>query len=331
MVKEKPPEHSLPHEPPSQEDGRQEPTAHRLQAQAADVGKRLEQLVAHSVPGVSRKEAIRLLQDGRVQVNGRRGKKGYRVTAGDKIWVWGPIVQGPATDASVAVHVVLARPDLVVVSKETGVPSVAVRPGEQGTLAGALLARYPELEDVGGDPREAGLVHRLDTGTSGLLVAARTPAMHAMLRDAVTRGTLQKQYLAIVPEDGLESTGHFDRPLGPAKRSRRRVRSYEPGCAPQGAHLAETTYRVLARAGAYALVEVSASRAYRHQIRVHFADAGHPLVGDALYGGDTGTSLGDRLALHASRVAFQGSKTILGFLAEQPLPHDLEEFFRHLR
>lgn len=124
----------------------------------------------------------------------------------------------------IALDVLLERPDLVVVRKPAGMPTVPLDPAERGSLAAALIGRYPEMAKVGHRPREPGLIHRLDTNTSGLVVAARTGSSFDRLVAALREGRLEKRYLAVVAESGLPDQGVIDGPLGPDPHNRARVR-----------------------------------------------------------------------------------------------------------
>src|SRR5690606_17154918 len=163
----------------------------------------------------------------------------------------------------------LVRPDLVVVNKPAGMPAAALRASDRGTLAGALLARFPEMASVGFGPREPGLVHRLDTFTSGLLVAARSEQSFRRLREALESGMLIKRYLAIVANHGLPERGFIESRLIPHPKNQRKVRALsreDPSGRP-----ARSEYRVIERRAALSLVELSVGPAFRHQIRVQLA------------------------------------------------------------
>lgn len=229
-------------------------------------------------------------------------------------------------DAEFALAVVLERADLVIVEKAAGVPSAPLVAGELGTLANGLVARFPEMASVGFAAREPGLCHRLDTGTSGLLVAARTELSFTRLVGALRSGAIDKRYLCVceVREGAaFEAKGTIRMPLVGHPTDSRRVVACDgvDAASARGARPAETSYRVLQRNGTRALVEACATRAFRHQIRVHFSQLGAPLVGDVLYGGpDAGL---DRYALHASHLSYAGDGTAEPFSVDSPLPETL--------
>ena len=305
-------------------------------------GARLDKALV-VLAGVSRSGAKALLEEG-VRVNGRRAVKGAVVHEGDQIAIASKEDAGDTNavpDPDVVVDVRLEAPQILVVHKPARLPTAPLRAGERGTLANGLVARYPEISGVGSDPREPGLVHRLDTDTSGVLIVARTAEAFDEMKDALRSGRVDKRYLAIVAigagsgrassvsaDGALADAGTIDVPLAPHPKDKRRVFAciHERDVHRLQPREATTKYRVLRRwktgDGERALVEATASRALRHQVRVHFAALGAPLVGDGLYGGPAAPMLG-RHALHASRVAYDGGEHVAGFVVDAPLPDDL--------
>jgi 23S rRNA pseudouridine1911/1915/1917 synthase len=167
-------------------------------------------------------------------------------------------------------------------------------------------------------------VHRLDTETSGVVVAARTAAAFDVLKAALREGKLDKRYWLVCSAEDLPDEGVIEFPIANHPKDQRRVlpcvhprdvMRYEP-------RPASTRYRVQKRVGMWALVEAKVGKALRHQIRAHFAAIGHPLAGDELYGGPPIRALG-RHALHASRVAFEGGGGVEAFDVTAPLPADM--------
>jgi 23S rRNA pseudouridine1911/1915/1917 synthase len=286
-------------------------------------GERLDR-AAVVLGNISRARAKRAIETGALVLNGRARPKGAVVAKGDVIRIdvaEVPDPEVPATPAPDAPLVVrFESPAVLVVDKPAGQASAPLRPGEMDTLANALVGRYPEIAEVGYSPREPGLVHRLDTDTSGLVVVARTSAAFEALRQALKEERIVKSYLLVCREEGLPDEGTIAYPIANHPKDQRRV---YPCVHPRdvmryGPRPATTTYRVVSRVGAWALVEVNVSKALRHQIRAHFAAIEHPLAGDVLYGGAEVRALG-RHALHASRVAFDGSPE-LRFDVTSPLP-----------
>ncbi len=297
-------------------------------------GARLDKALAELLPELSRTRVRRAIELGVVRVNGRRMPKGGTVSGGDTIRIDvdkvadAPAVATPGAD----LRVVLETPQVLVLDKPAGQPTAPLRPGEEGTLVNALLGRYPELvpgpdgEVIGHSTREPGIIHRLDTDTSGAVVAARTAGAFEELRAALHEGRLDKRYLLLCASEGLPDEGVIEFGLANHPKDQRRVYAcihprdvmrYEPRSA-------RTVYRVVQRPGPWALVEATVEKALRHQIRAHFAAIGHPLAGDELYGGSVIRSLG-RHVLHAARIAYEGGPTVPAFDASVPLPQDIAD------
>jgi 23S rRNA pseudouridine1911/1915/1917 synthase len=269
--------------------------------------------------GLSRRRATALIEEGRVRVNGRRARKGAPVPAGGRVEVFAQASLSPVPEPDLALEVVRADALFVVACKPALWPTHPLRPLERGTAANALVARFPDLVGVG-EERAPGLVHRLDTGTSGLLLAARTAGAFANLRAQFTARTVVKEYLALVhgevrgPLDLALPIGHD--PKDPARM--------QAGDGVPRARAAETrVFPVRAGAG-WSLVRCAIPTGVRHQIRVHLAAAGHPVAGDALYGGVAG-ELGlapGRHALHAAALEFAHPGTGERVRCEAPVPED---------
>jgi len=294
-------------------------------------GARLDRAIVALLPELSRARARRAVDIGAVRVNGRRLAKGASVARGDvlRIDVSKVAETLPEPNPELPLRVLLETPAMLVVDKPAGQPTHPLRPGENDTLVNALLARYPELiptEEafIGHSAREPGVIHRLDTETSGAVIVARTAAAFEALRGALRDSQIDKRYLLVCAEEGLPDEGSIEFPLANHPKDQRRVYAcvhprdvmrYEP-------RPAVTQYKVLKRARSWALVEASAGKALRHQIRAHFAAIEHPLAGDELYGGPVIRALG-RHALHASHVSWSGGGGIEPFSVDVPLPKEM--------
>lgn len=292
-------------------------------------GARLDKALAHLFPGLSRARIKRAIEARAVRVNGRALPKGAVVAKGDVISVAEAFAaddkDAPATPTPDApLHVRFESPTVIVADKPAGQPTAPLRAGETGTLANALVGHYPDLAGIGHSPREPGLVHRLDTETSGVVLVARSVAAFEALKVALRDGRLEKRYLAVCASEGLPDDGTIEFPIANHPKDQRRV---YPCIHPRDVmryapRQATTKYVVQKRAEHWALVEVDVSRALRHQIRAHFAAIGHPLAGDVLYGGTEVRALG-RHALHASRVAYAGDDVVGAFDVSAPMPHEM--------
>jgi 23S rRNA pseudouridine1911/1915/1917 synthase len=295
-------------------------------------GARLDKAVTELVPELSRARVKRAIELGAVRVNGKRVPKGAAVAKGDVVRIdLAQVIDAPAAATPDAPLKVVYETDAVaIVDKPAGQPTAPIRPGEVGTLVNALLGKYPELVPadaetyVGHSARDPGIVHRLDTETSGAVVVARTAEAFATLKGALKDEQLDKRYLLVCASEGLPEEGTIEFPLTNHPKDQRRVYActhprdvmrYDP-------RPAVTAYRVVHRAGNWALVEARVGKALRHQIRAHFAAIGHPLAGDELYGGPVIRALG-RHALHAASVAFAGGPSVAAFDVSVPLPKDM--------
>jgi 23S rRNA pseudouridine1911/1915/1917 synthase len=302
----------------------------RYVVEASQAGERLDKFIISVVPGLGRKGARRLFEEGRVRINGKRPHKGDLARQGDQVVIAMPETTGPnaVPESSAALVIRLETAQAVVADKPAGQPTAPVDDGEMGTLANALVGHYPEMEKVGYSPREPGLVHRLDTDTSGLVLAARSETAFDTLSKGLKAGLLEKRYLLICHGAGLASSGEIGIPIAHHPKDQKRmypcvhprdVARYRP-------RQANTNFRVLRTAGDWALVEARAGVAIRHQLRVHFAAIGHPLAGDTLYGGPPAHGL-TRHALHASYVGWRGDGVVPALEAHSPLPADLVAAF----
>ncbi|HEX2674743.1 MAG TPA: RluA family pseudouridine synthase, partial [Polyangiaceae bacterium] len=294
-----------------------------LEAHEADSGDRLDKFLARHVPGLGRHQAAELCSQGRARIDGHRARKSALVHAGAKITIELDDPESLQPEPELALDLRLERPEFVVVNKPAGMPTAPLDTRERGTLCGALLARYPEMQGVGHRAREPGIVHRLDTQTSGLVLAARSAQAFTRLNQALEREELQKRYLAIVSAAGLAESGEISRPLAPDPAHPERVRVLEAGDRSGYARHKITRYRVKRIVGERALLELEVGSAFRHQIRAHLAAIGHPIAADAVYGGESVPELGTRHALHASQLSWGGAATMPGFTIYEPLPPDL--------
>lgn len=294
-------------------------------------GERLDKAVVALVEGASRARVKRAIENREVRVNGRVLAKGGVVKTGDVIALDDLTVRsaegGAIAEPEAPLTVRHESAGVIVVEKPAGQPTTPIRPEETGTLANALVGRYPELAGIGYSPREPGVVHRLDTETSGLVVVARTAAAFEVLRDALQNERITKEYLLICKSEGLPDDGTIEHPIANHPKDKKRV---YPCIHPRDVmryapRPALTRFTVVRRAGEWALVRATAPRAVRHQIRAHFAAIEHPLAGDSLYGEEAaGAKALARHALHASRVAFAGDgDESLAFDVTSELPADM--------
>ena len=301
----------------------------RLRVSSGDAGRRLDAYLSRCLSQFSRSSIRRWVVDNRVLVLGQGRKPSYLVRPGDEIRVDPPPPQPPGlAPEPIPLNVLHEDASLLVVDKPAG---QVVHPGagnRSGTLANALAYHLKELSRE--ETVRPGIVHRLDKGTSGLLVVAKTEQAHDHLSGQFARREVRKRYLSLVYGPVEKERGEVDVPIGRHPRSRTRIstRTRKPRAA-------LTRYRVLSRYPGFTYLSVAPHTGRTHQIRVHLTHLGHPVVGDDTYGGRRLRQLPDsirtsemvkmgRLFLHAASLAFvhPGNGRRVGF--ESPLPPELE-------
>ena len=283
----------------------------QLRAGAEQAGERLDAFLA--APLGSRARAQRLIEDGAVRVGGRRVAKSHRLGAGDVVTVSEPEQRPPAAVARALFAVAYEDEHLLVVDKPAGVVVHPARGHATGTLAQALAGRA-----AGGAQTRAGIVHRLDRDTSGLLVVARSERAHRALRAALQARAIVREYLALVEGHPPARTGTIEAPLGRDRRARTRVSTDTDRPRHAVTHFA--LERLLPGT---ALLRVRLETGRTHQIRAHLQAIGHPVVGDPEYG--TPGRLGlDRQFLHAARLAFEHPMTGAALDLASALPAELQ-------
>jgi len=285
-------------------------------------GLRLDQALARLFHQYSRNRLQEWLRAGHITVDGKSAAARTPVTGGEKIRVAPPRAAGEAPQAQrMRLKIVHEDAALIIVDKPAG---LVVHPGAgqpDRTLMNALLAHAPALASV---PR-AGIVHRLDKDTSGLLVVAKTVEAQASLVKQLAERTMRRLYLALVQGDPPAS-GTIDAPLGRDAKVRTRMAVTHRGKP------ARTTYRVLERFGRAALVECRLETGRTHQIRVHFQHIRHPLVGDTVYRRGTRHGLAfPRQALHAAELTLAHPASGETMTWRAPLPRDLKRLVDELR
>ena len=242
---------------------------------------RVDKVLAKHYPEAGRKQLAELFEAGEVKLRGKKAKKGDMAAAGDAIELARePLAREalrPLPDPSIALDIMLEHPLVIVVNKPAGMPSQPLKVGELGTIANALAARFPECALIGDDPRDGGLVHRLDIGTSGVLAAARTPEAYRKMREAFGKHQVHKEYVAIT--NGLPVSREMDLPL--AQRGNHVVVDHTDGLEARTQFMRTEPNA----AGTHALVRCFAETGRMHQIRAHLSFANAPLAGDTLYKG----------------------------------------------
>ncbi len=293
-----------------------------LRVPALLAGQRLDVALAHAFPDLSRSFLQKLIAEGRVRVDGRPAKAGQRVRVGSEV-----VVEIPPPEPTelvpepIPLTVVYEDEDLLVVDKPAGMV-VHPAPGHpRGTLVNAILARHPEIH-IGGTVRP-GIVHRLDRDTSGLILVAKNERALVNLQAQLKNRQIEKEYIALVHGRLPQKEGVIEAPIGRDPRDRTKM-AVVPGGRP-----AVTRYRVLEELPTFTLVAAYPVTGRTHQIRVHFAWIGHPVVGDQVYGRDrTGLR---RQFLHAARLKFRHPRTGEWIEVRSPLPAELQGFLNNRR
>lgn len=289
-----------------------------------DLGARLDRYVADQLPDLSRATVQSLIDAGNVLVDEQQRKPKFRVTPGQTITVdLPPTAPDEILPDAIPLEVVYEDDDIIVIDKPAGMV-VHPAPGHpRGTLANALVARIPEIA-VGGTNRP-GIVHRLDKETSGLIVAAKSDRGRTALVSQWDTRSVEKTYLALVAGVIDEEEATVDAPIGRDPKNRQRMAVVRSG------REAITHFRVIERFPNATLIEVTIETGRTHQIRVHLAFTGYPIVGDAVYGKPRpGLPALERQFLHASGLGFtlpDGRPVHF----EAPLPEELDEVLRVLR
>jgi 23S rRNA pseudouridine1911/1915/1917 synthase len=288
---------------------------HVLQVEAGDAGERIDRFVGKKLT-LSRSRLKTLFEANGVRINGRKAKKGDDVLEGQTVEVEHDDAPTDAVaDAELGLTVLYEDEALVFVDKPAGVPSQPLEAKETGTIANALIARYPQMLEVGDDKREAGLCHRLDVETSGVLLAAKTRAAWEALRKAFSGDReVEKHYTALV-HGPIADEGVIELSL---EHSGDHVRPALAG----GGRAAITEFTVRARKGAYVLVDVKLVTGVLHQVRAHLAAIGAPIVGDGLYDGPKEEGL-ERFFLHAASLEVTHPTSGKRVLVTSPLPPEL--------
>jgi 23S rRNA pseudouridine1911/1915/1917 synthase len=321
-------------------------------------GQRLDQFLAAQLDGVSRSRVQMLMEQGDVLVNGEREKASLKLRGGEHITITGEPRPVPlkATAEDIPLDVVYEDADLAVVNKPAGM-MVHAGSGQnedarsRGTLVNALLHRFKKLSATGGDLRP-GIVHRLDKDTSGLIVVAKNDRSHAALGEMFASRQIRKTYLALVQGNLERDRGTINAAVArdPVRRTRMTTQPHDNARSAVSHY--EVVKRLANRFGKFTLVRVRIETGRTHQIRVHMASIGHPVVGDTLYGG--AGQLTDQVAaqipqskaarrkaepqrlrlgrnfLHAAKLEFPHPKSGKVLSLEAPLPEELNNFLKEL-
>jgi 23S rRNA pseudouridine1911/1915/1917 synthase len=333
-----------------------------------DTGQRLDHYLVARIPNVSRVRVQLLVEQGKVLVNDRPAKASLKLKGNEQIEITGTVEAAPlkAFAEDIPLTVVFEDKELAVVNKPAGMvvhasSGSAEDVRNRGTLVNALLFRFNKLSEMGGELRP-GIVHRLDKDTSGLIVVAKNDVAHRKLVEQFSSRQVHKTYIALVHNWPKTDEGTVTDPIGRDPRNRTRMSTAGIDSRTAVSHY-KVVERLLTPYGRFARVEVRIETGRTHQIRVHMASVGHPVVGDTLYGAPKillpntlarerqGTAISSRTEakkarsrgesaatislprnfLHAARLNFTHPKSGKAVAFDAPLPEDLESFLEKLR
>jgi 23S rRNA pseudouridine1911/1915/1917 synthase len=280
-------------------------------------GERLDKYVCQQHPELSRSHVQKLIAEGYITVNDQRGKPGLRLNKGDRLKVViPPAPPSRLVPEAMPLNILYEDADLLVVDKPAGL-TVHPAPGHPShTLVNAILSHFPHLADIG-DSLRPGVVHRLDKDTSGVMLVAKNSAAQADLAQQFKSHSVTKAYLVLVKGKLTPENGVIEAAIGRDPRNRKRM------AVVAGGREARTEYRVVKYIGDYTLLEVRTETGRTHQIRVHLAAIGYPVVGDKVYG--VKSPYLSRQFMHACRLGFKlpSSGEYVEFKSE--LPPDLAQ------
>ncbi|MBE6918348.1 MAG: RluA family pseudouridine synthase [Ruminococcaceae bacterium] len=297
-----------------------------LQATSEDSGARIDSFLAAQLDGVSRSAAARLIEQGCVLCDGKLPGKSYRMTGGETVSVTLPeAAETQVAAQNIALDVVYEDDDVIVVNKPTGLV-VHPAPGHpDGTLVNALLHHCGDsLSGVGGEKRP-GVVHRIDRDTSGLIIAAKNDAAHLGLAAQLADHTLARTYECLVVGNLREDCGTVDAPIGRHHTDRKKM-----AVTPHNSRHAVTHWEVIARYPGATHVRCRLETGRTHQIRVHMAHIGHPILGDTVYGAKKAVPGLTGQCLHAVGLRFIHPRTGETVELSCGLPEEFEKYLKKL-
>jgi 23S rRNA pseudouridine1911/1915/1917 synthase len=311
------------------------PSLH-LSVSADNEGERLDAFLASHIEGWSRARLQRLIEEADVLVNGHAVKSSYKLHLNDEIEV--ELTPPPTTSfapENIPLDVIYEDAELIVVNKPAGIvvhPAAGVM---SGTLANALAFHFQKLSNTGGAVRP-GIVHRLDKGTSGLMVVAKTESAHEDLADQFRDREIFKSYMALVHGQVEKRTGQIDQPIARDRGNRTRM------AVVRGGRPSLSIYRVRKRFERFTLLNVELKTGRTHQIRVHLAWLKHPVVGDEAYGAGRDKTIPDhkirseianlgRQFLHAEQLGFRHPRTKEEMRFTAPLPLELQAVLNEIK
>ena len=278
-------------------------------------GKRLDSYISDNMDKISRNFAQKLIENQQVTINGKNEKASYKVCVGDKVQVDVPEAQDTKLKAQdIPVEVVYEDKDIIVVNKPKGMVVHPANGNPDGTLVNAILAMCKDsLSGIGGEIRP-GIVHRLDKDTSGLLIIAKNDEAHVKMSKQIQDRLVTKKYIALVKGVVKDDEATIDMPIARSKVDRKKMAVDKDG------KQAVTHFKVIKRYKRYTLLEIKIDTGRTHQIRVHMAKIGYPVVGDMVYSNGRNEFGVEGQMLHAKSLEFSHPITGKKMHLEAPLP-----------
>jgi 23S rRNA pseudouridine1911/1915/1917 synthase len=302
-----------------------EPKPYTFCAEEEEIGERLDKAIAARLTDLSRTQIQQLIKDGQALVNESASKPAYKLETGDCVSVVIPIevdIEIQAED--IELEVLYEDEHLAVINKPAGMVTHPAQGNEIGTLVNAALARWPQVRTVGDDPTRAGIVHRLDKDTSGVILIALTNEARLHLMAQFKDRIVEKHYIALVERHPTNIKGRIDAPIARDPRHRKRMSVQRDGKE------AITEFFVRDRFKDQALLDVFPKTGRTHQIRVHLAFIDCPIVGDHVYGYRKQRIKMKRLFLHAFRISFDHLTTGERLSFEAPMSAGLQNILEKL-
>lgn len=317
-------------------------SAYSVTVQSHETGQRLDQFLTSRFTDYSRSQLRRSINDNDVQVDGRNRKPSHRMVEGETVTIQfrqRPESIGPEPE-EISLDILFEDEHLVGVNKPIGMVVHPAKGHWKGTLTAALAHHFHQLSSIGG-PTRPGIVHRLDRDTSGVILVAKTDRAHVGLAQQFENRSIEKEYFAISRGSSDRDRDVIHQPIGvhPYHREKMTIRADHPTSRD-----AETFYEVIERHGKFTTFRVLPKTGRTHQIRVHLAHIGHPILCDPLYSGNTSVTNGEltgqfadttivlsRLALHARRICFVHPISSERIEVEAEIPADLQSFVQRMR
>lgn len=315
----------------------------KMPVPADAAGTRLDQWLAAQLPEISRVRVQQLIEQKKILINGAVPKASMRLRGGEEILITGTVELPPlrAFAEDIPLDVIYEDESIAVINKPAGMSvhagSGKDEAGNRGTMVNALLHRFNQLSQIGGELRP-GIVHRLDKETSGLVLVAKTDLAHRRLAEQFSRRQVKKTYIALVHGWMKQPKGTINAPISRDLMRRARMTTRRSGGREAITHW-KVKKQIEGGYGKFSLLEVKIETGRTHQIRVHLASIGHPVAGDTLYGAPRpesylGTTQGDasleRNFLHAFELQFQHPISNRPLSFQQPLPAELIEFLHQI-